>query len=249
MTTTHALARFALGVLGGTAGLVAMRLYWMAATALEGEDPRMLTRDGSAHPLDEVSMTGGLQANEDESSTAAVGRMAYEQVTGEAPSKEEKAALSYGVHWTYGLLTTGLYGALRGRAGGADLAGGAGFGAALWALGDELAVPTLGLSQGPTAYPLRQHAHRLGAHLAFGLTTAAATQALFHLFMPERRSLKWRAAKVAGKTYLEYRAAKKAVRVAGRAAGKAASRAADKTAQAAAHRARALTDAVTHAVA
>ncbi len=205
------------GALGGVAGTVAMRLYWQAATALAGEDPRTLTSEDAPHALDEMSVTGGQHTQEDESSTAAVGRIAYEAVTDEEPDDETIETLSQSVHWAFGLGTSALYGAVRGPVGPLDAEGGLVFGTAVWALGDELMVPLLGLSKGPTAYPLTQHAHRFGAHLAFGLATAAATQALLGLARPHTtRRFAWKTAK----TYLKWKAVKAGAKVAGRALAK-----------------------------
>lgn len=207
MDFTTLFKRAACGAVGGVAGLVAMRLYWKGATAMMGEDPRMLTNEGAPHELDEMRATGGMQAEDDESSTAAVGRIAREKVTGRPPqSREEKEKLSYGVHWSYGIATAKLYALVRGRQDGVDGAGGLAFGTLLWVLGDELLVPLLGLSKGPTAYPPAQHAHRFGAHVAFGLATAAAAQALLHVAEPgpKPREVAWKAAK----TYAKYKVAK-----------------------------------------
>ena len=166
----------ALGAVGGAAGTSAMSLYWKAAAALHGEDPRSWTREGAPRALDEMGVAG-KHHEEGESSTAATGREVYEAVAGEKPSEETKAELSYAVHWGYGAAMGGLYGALRGDEDSLDPLGGLGFGAALWALGDELAVPLLGLSKGATGYPPAQHAHRLGAHLVYGLVAAATAHA------------------------------------------------------------------------
>lgn len=187
MSSSELGSRALFGIAGGMAGLAAMRLYWRAATVLRGEDPRGLTAEGPPRALDEVSVVG-RQHQEGESSTAAVGRKAYEEATGEEPDRAQKTWLSYGVHWSYGLLMAGGYGALRGRQDGLDVPGGLAFGTGLWLLGDELVVPLLGLAEGPTAYPAAQHAHRLGAHLAYGAATAAAAQVLHSLLRPRPAS-------------------------------------------------------------
>ena len=54
-------------------------------------------------------------------------------------------------------------------------------GVGLWLFGDEVVMPLSGLAKGPTAYPMELHAHAFGAHVAYGLATAAATQALQQL--------------------------------------------------------------------
>src|SRR5215212_11420274 len=101
------------GILGGVAGLLAMSGYWQAVTAVTGEDPRQASNKAGPHTLDDVSRVG-TQHKKDESSTEAVGRIVDQAVTGKPPSKETKSLLSNLVHWGYGLLVAGLYGALRG---------------------------------------------------------------------------------------------------------------------------------------
>jgi hypothetical protein len=75
-----------------------------------------------------------------------------------------------------------MYGALRSQADGLDLKGGLLYGTGLWLLGDELAVPALGLQGGPATVSGVQHLNRLGAHLAYGLGIATATQLLRRFF-------------------------------------------------------------------
>ena len=197
------------GAVGGAAGTLAMRLYWRAATAIVGQDPRALTDDAPPNALDDLGVAG-QQHQEGEGSTAAAGRMAYEAATGEAPDDAVKERLSYGVHWGYGLAMGGLYGLVRGRRDGADAAAGLAFGAALWLVGDEMLVSLLGLAEGPTAYPPEQHAHRLAAHAVYGLAAAATTQALHGLSTPRRTAtgLAWSGLKA----YTKWKAARTAVR-------------------------------------
>ncbi len=171
----------ALGVVGGVAGVLAMQYYWQAVTALTGQDPRKATTDAGPHALDNLSLVG-QQHEADESSTAAVGRLLNAAATGkEEPKKETKATLSTLVHWGYSLTVAGLYGAVRGGTGVPDAGGGLVYGTGLWLFGSELAVPLLGLADGPTTQPLASHAHGLGAHVVYGLATAATTQVLYRL--------------------------------------------------------------------
>jgi len=168
-----------LGTIGGIAGTIAMGYYWQAATALVGQDPRQETSDEPG-ALDSISLVG-KQHRDDESSTAALGRIGYRALAGAEPDGETKTTLSYLVHYGYGALTGGLYGALRGAGPLLDLRGGAFFGIGLWLFGDELGVSLLGLAEGPTTYPPGQHAHRFGAHVAYGLGVAATTRLLHRL--------------------------------------------------------------------
>jgi hypothetical protein len=115
---------------------------------------------------------------EGESSTETVGRVAYDTLTESPPrSKETQILFSRFVHWAYGTIQGGIYGAVRGREKPPDLAGAGVFGAALWGV-SEVGLPALGLGKGPTAHPLEHHAASLGAHLLYGLTTASVVQLL-----------------------------------------------------------------------
>ena len=179
----------ALGVAGGLVGLLAMRVYQQhLAPALSDavSDNSRQQEEQQEQPLDSIAVVGEHH-KEDESSTAALGRILYQSLTGEEPQSDElKTTLSYLVHWGFGTLQGGVYGALREDAEFPDLAGGVAFGAALWLFNDELLVPLLGLQDGPTAAPPVQHVNRLGAHLAYGSVTAATTQLLLEVARANR---------------------------------------------------------------
>jgi hypothetical protein len=174
---------FVLGSLGGVAGIFAMQYYWQLATALNGgQDPRKAQANDTPQPLDSLSLVG-QQHEAGESSTAAIGRIAYRVVTGKEPvSQETRTMLSYLVHWIISMAVAGMYGAVRGRASMPDVEGGPAMGTSLWLFGDEVAMPLLGLTDGPTAYSPLVHVHAFGAHLAYGVASPLATQALRRLF-------------------------------------------------------------------
>ena len=177
---------FLLGVVGANLGLAAMTLYQDYATQRIFDASPEADKNPSGS-LDSISVVG-QQHEEGESSTAAVGRKALEAATGEGPRNEAAAkALSYGVHWGFGLLMGGVYGALRsGKGSGADLGVGLAFGAGLWAVADEVIVPVLGLQDGPTKAPKTMHANRLVAHLLYGAGVALGTQAITHVWRNAR---------------------------------------------------------------
>lgn len=173
---------FVTGMLGSLAGLIAMRAYWQkVAPALRRQSKEQGVGDSAeVYPesldLDSLAVAG-QQYEGEESSTAALGRMLYTWVAGKEPeSQETKTMLSYLVHWGYGMLQGGIYGALSSSEDdGLDILAGPAYAAGLWLFGDELAVPMLGLQSGPTDVPPVQHANRLGAHLAYGLATSITT--------------------------------------------------------------------------
>jgi hypothetical protein len=45
------------------------------------------------------------------------------------------------------------------------------FGTILFAGADEIAVPAMGLSKSPAAYPIASHAYGLTSHAVYGVTT------------------------------------------------------------------------------
>lgn len=172
---------FILGTLGATVGVVAMRSYWKAIRAVTGSDPRSQSGNPDPAIFDSISLIG-KHHEQGESSTAAMGRNAYRLITGHDPeSQETRTTLSYIVHWSYSMLMGGVYGAVRGRASMPDVKGSLALGLGVWLFGDELGTPLLGFASGPTSSPLRLHAHAFAAHIAYGVGTAAATQALHRI--------------------------------------------------------------------
>ena len=178
---------FALGLIGANVGLLAMTLYqnYAAKPIFNAMPEADKSPSGS---LDSISVVG-TKHKDDESSTAAVGRLALQAATGDEPRTDAaEKVLSYGVHWGFGMLMGGLYGAVRAGkiSSPGNLGLGMAYGAGLWALGDELAVPLLGLQDGPTAASKTQHGNRLAAHLLYGAGLAIGTQAISHVWRNAR---------------------------------------------------------------
>ena len=179
---------FTRGLVGGAVGVLAMDLFRQHVSPLimpedNGQGANGNTRQGqSGSERQQASLSLiGQHHRPDESATGALGRMLYHAVEDHDPDKATKSELSNLVHWSYGIVQGGLYGALRSKVAGGDLLGGALFGTGLWLLGDELAVPLLGLQDGPSAAPPSTHLNRLALHLTYGMATAATTQLLKHM--------------------------------------------------------------------
>lgn len=174
------LAGAAIGAAGGAAGLAAMTAFVKLTSKVVKE------KREQREPRPYIERTNGGRIKRrhraGEPSREALGRLAYTKITGREPGSEKlQKGLGRAVQVTYGLATAAGYGALRpmfadGHA--IDVAGGAIFGAALWLLGDEVAVPLLGLGESPKAHPVSAHLAGLGAHLAFGIATAEVTRLL-----------------------------------------------------------------------
>lgn len=168
----HRLSGLLCGLGGGAVGVLVMNKVMKRTSGL------VKRRTGDHHPREHDMSAFGRKHASDESATDALGRRVYRAATGHEPAPETKQSLGTAVHWGYGVAMGGAYGLVRSRRRGADIAAGMLFGAGLWALGDELAIPLLGLAEGPKAHPPLEHVQALGGHIAYGATAAAATQVL-----------------------------------------------------------------------
>ena len=94
---------------------------------------------------------------------------------------DEKKIAGPAVHYAFGALAGAMYGGLAELLPITSAGFGLTFGTALWFLGDEIAVPALGLAKGPTETPVEKHADALAAHLMYGLTTDVLRRVLKHV--------------------------------------------------------------------
>ena len=79
-----------------------------------------------------------------------------QKVAGRELSEHEKEVAQNAIHWTFGTLIGGVYGALVELEPRVGTGLGIPFGAALWVGTHETAVPALGLDAPPTQLPLRR---------------------------------------------------------------------------------------------
>jgi putative membrane protein len=92
--------------------------------------------------------------------------------------ESEKEPAGTAVHYAFGTMSGGLYGALAEVTPQVTTAAGLPFGAGVWLLGDEISVPLLGLAKGPGAYPVSTHVYSLASHLVYGLTAELGRRAV-----------------------------------------------------------------------
>ena len=81
------------------------------------------------------------------------------------------------VHYAFGTAMGALYGAAAEMFPDVTRGFGTGFGAALFAVADEIAVPALGLSGKPTEAPFSAHLYGFVSHLVYGATTEGVRRA------------------------------------------------------------------------
>ena len=117
--------------------------------------------------------------NEDQDdATVKAAKAISENVFGHELTESEKRPAGAAVHYAFGTATGGLYGAAAEFAPEVTTGLGLPFGVAFWMVADEGAVPLLGLSKGPTEYPVSTHAYALASHLVYGLTAEVTRRAV-----------------------------------------------------------------------
>jgi hypothetical protein len=86
-------------------------------------------------------------------------------------TKKEKEVAGPVVHYAMGAVSGAIYGAVSELMPVSKWGLGLPFGAAVWLVADEVALPALGLSKKPADYPAAVHAKALASHLVYGLST------------------------------------------------------------------------------
>ena len=117
-------------------------------------------------------------AKEQDDATVETAKVISKNVFGHELQESEKKSAGAAVHYAFGTVTGGLYGALAEVTPQVTTGAGIPFGAAFWLLADEITVPVLGLSKGPTEYPVSTHAYALASHLVYGVTAEMSRRAL-----------------------------------------------------------------------
>lgn len=86
-------------------------------------------------------------------------------------TKSEERPAGEIVHYAMGGVSGLIYGAAAEVDPMATVGGGLPFGAAVWMVADNIAVPALGFSKPMNEYPVSTHVYALSSHLVYGLTT------------------------------------------------------------------------------
>lgn len=158
------------GVIGGLVGTIVMTQFQSAWNTASQE------LRSKCHGEKSSSEAQGGEEKEDATMKAA-GKAA--SLAGREISHETKKKLGPVVHYGFGTVQGAIYGTVVEAAGcGGGLLAGLIFGAALFALADELAVPALGLSGKPSESPLPTHLYALAAHLVYGLSSEVTRKGL-----------------------------------------------------------------------
>ncbi len=169
------------GVVAGLAsGLIAswtMNQFQAAWTKLTASTEKSHGAQ-SMQPPEGSSGDESQDAQEQDDATVETAKVISRNVLGRELKESEKEPAGAMVHYAFGTLTGGLYGAMAEMSPQITAGVGLPFGAAFWLVADEVTVPLLGLSKGPTEYPVSTHAYALASHLVYGMTAELSRRAL-----------------------------------------------------------------------
>ncbi len=144
------------GAAGGVVAAFVMNRFQAVWTSTEKE-------------FTDESATRSAESGDDATVKAAAG-ISRNVLHHELTNSEKKWA-GPAVHYAFGGLIGGLYGALANATPVSGLSGGAAYGSAIWLLADEIAVPSAGLSQAPFKTPMKSHLKAWASHLVYGFVT------------------------------------------------------------------------------
>jgi putative membrane protein len=169
--------RLAAGVAGGIAGSLAMNLVARAAGAATGG-----REAASAAPGPDRYGRGAqppqAAGRADEDATVRLASALYRVATDQPPTRRTARALGTAAHYAFGAAVGACYALLAPRIPAITRANGLAYGALVWILADEIAMPALRLSRGPRQLGLRLLALGLAEHCAYGAALDAVRRGL-----------------------------------------------------------------------
>lgn len=177
----------AAGLIGGLVASWAMNRFqdvWFALAEPNEQSQSSPPGDGHSgaqgeqQTKDGDEQAKGSDAEEQDDTTVKAASLISEGIFRHKLTKGEKKIAGTMVHYSLGTAVGGLYGAVAEHAPEVTAGIGLPFGAAFWLVVDEGAVPLLGLSKGPTGYPISTHAYALASHCIYGLTAEAVRRAV-----------------------------------------------------------------------
>ena len=165
----------AAGLIGGLVASWTMnRFQDVWTTVAKGVE----TRQGNQETSDTQELEFGSKPEVPDDTTMKAASAVSEGVFGHGLTQSEKKIAGTAVHYVLGTGVGGLYGAAAEMSPNVTAGAGLPFGAVFWLVVDEGAVPLLGLSEGPMAYPLSVHAYALSSHFVYGLTAEVVRRAV-----------------------------------------------------------------------
>ena len=165
------------GLAGGLVASWTMNQFQAAWTRMAGGSEKPHGAQ-SMQPSEGSTGSQAQDAREQDDATVEVAKAVSEGIFGHELQENEKEPAGAAVHYVFGTATGGLYGALAEVSPQVTAGAGLPFGAAFWLIADEISVPLLGLSKGPTEYPVSTHVYSFASHLVYGVTAELSRRAL-----------------------------------------------------------------------
>lgn len=151
-------------------GLVAGTIGTMAMDALLYAEYR---QGGGKTEFSRWEFSGDIESWEQAPAPAQVGKRLFEGLFDRDLPNSRAALVNNLTHWAFGIANGAAYGVIAGSAPTPRVWYGAPFGASVWA-GGYVVLPAAKLYEPIWKYSPKVLAKDLGAHLVYGLTTAAA---------------------------------------------------------------------------
>jgi len=174
----NVLRGMAAGMLAGLAASWVMNQFQQMHPQPGPEDQG---EDGGGHDEPQERKENHAGSGLDEDATVQAAQAIAQRVIHRNLTDREKRIAGPTLHYAYGSLVGAMYGGLAELLPIVSAGVGLPFGFTLWLLGDEVAVPALGLAKGPTEYPPEAHADALAAHFMYGVTTDILRRVLRHV--------------------------------------------------------------------
>lgn len=183
MAHVHVFRGMAAGLLAGCAASWAMNQFQQMRAQNARQPAGGGGNEAKAQSQQENRGEQGLHQSEDldENATVKTAQRISRKLFDHELSDSEKQIAAPAVHYGYGSLVGALYGGMSELLPVTSAGLGLPFGFALWLLGDEIAVPVLGLGKHPTEYSPNVHADALAAHFMYGATTDLVRRVLRHV--------------------------------------------------------------------
>lgn len=165
---------FLAGMAGGLAASWIMNQYqagWSKASSALENKKNSVTRNRAADQNES-------QEGESEDATMKAADRLAQLVLHRELSRQEKEKAGPVMHYGFGALMGGCYGAISEYVPDARRGFGTLFGATVFIAADETAVPALGLSKKPNQYPVSSHLYGLSSHVVYGAATEAVRRLL-----------------------------------------------------------------------
>jgi putative membrane protein len=165
------------GLAGGLVASWTMNQFQAAWTRIQ-EGGEKSHGAQSMQPTEGSTGDQSQDVREQDDATVEVAKIVSREVLGHELQESEKKPAGAAVHYAFGTVSGGLYGALAEVTPQVTTGAGVPFGAAFWLLADEISMPLLGLSKGPSEYPVSTHAYSLASHVVYGATAELSRRAI-----------------------------------------------------------------------